>query len=199
LNEAREGIRRAFFVDMFQMLNRPEVLARDKTAFEVAQLVQEKLLLFAPFFARITQEKLNVLLERAFALMARGGKFAPPPPEVLQGGEYRITYVSKIALAIKAAQDNALVEMLQLCSLMAPFDQSVPMVIKWREAYKSTARSRGVSPDLIRTEDEIDELVAQAAAAQARQQALAAGESLTKSVSNLGETAQRKATEAIAA
>jgi hypothetical protein len=179
--QKRERIRRAFFVDMFQMLNRPEVLKRDMTAMQVGEMVQEKLLLFAPFFARITIEQLGPLLERTFMILLRANQFDQPPADM--SGVFKIVYTSKIALAIKAAQDNALVEMLNLCSLMTPFDQSVPMAVKWRDAFKATARNRGLPSTLLRDDEEIDAMIAQqqqAAAAMQGLQAAKAGAGIVK-------------------
>lgn len=193
--QKRERIRRGFFVDMFQMLNRPEVLTGDKTAFQIAEMLQEKLLLFAPFFARTTQEKLTPLLERVFAMMLREGLFDPPPVEM--GQEYKITYTSKIAMAIKAAQDNAVVDMLQLCSLMAPFDQSVPMVLKWRDAYRQMARNRGVPANMMRPDEEIDEMVAQMQQAASALEAAKVANEAAGAAQKLGPEAQNAALSAI--
>lgn len=188
LEQKREAIRRAFYVDMFQMLNRPEVLKRDMTAYQVGEMLQEKLLLFAPFFARITIEKLTPILERVFGIMLRNGRFNAPPADL--PASYKIVYTSKIALAIKAAQDAALMEMLQVMSMMAPFDQSVPMVIKWREAYRQAARNRGVPATLFRTDEEIDAMVQAAQQAAQAQQAAELATQATGAAKNLGPKAQ---------
>jgi hypothetical protein len=195
--QKRQRIRSAFFVDMFQMLSNASEMKREKTAFEVAQMVQEKLILFSPMFARLTQEKLNPLLERVFNIMFRAGMFPPPPEEAMQDGGYEIVYVSKIALAIKAAQNGALMEMLQLCTEMANFDQSVPMVVKWREAFRDVARNRGTPQDWMRTDEEVDAMVAQMQEAQAAMQQAQTAEMAAGAVQKLGPAAQEKAAKAL--
>lgn len=197
LTEIRERIRRAFFVDMFQMLNRPEVLKNERTAYQIAEMLKEKLLLFSPIFARITLEKLNTTLERVFNMMLRAGELGEVPAE-LQGGSYKITYTSKIALAIKAAQDNATVEMLQLCSLMQPFDQSVSMVVKWRDRFRAACRNSGLPSLDLRTDEEIDAMLASIQQAQDAMQKAEAAKNASESVRNLGPEAQKIATNAVA-
>lgn len=194
--QKRERIRRAFFVDMFQMLNRPEVLKNEKTAFQIAEMLQEKLLLFSPIFARTVVEDLNPTMERVFAIMLRSGALDDIKAE-LGEGNYKIVYTSKIALAIKAAQDNATVDMLQLCSLMQPFDQSVGLVIKWRDRFKAACRNRGIPVDDMRTDEEIDQMIAQM---QQAQEAMAKTEQATKlagAAKDLGPEAQRVVTNAV--
>lgn len=197
IQEDRELIREEFFVDMFQMLNRPDVLKRERTAFQIAEMLQEKLLLFAPFFARITQEMLSPLLTRTFAIMAREGRLPDLPADIVDGVRFRIVYTSKIAAAIKAAQDNAIVDMLQLCSLMQPFDQSVSLVVNWRKAYRNAARNRGVSAEVIRSDDEVDEMVAQMQRAEAAMREAELAKKTSEAARNLGPEAQRVAANAV--
>lgn len=192
-------IREGFHVNMFQMLSNVDQMKREKTAFEVSQLIQEQLVLFSPLFARITQEKLNQVMRRVFGICMRAGVFSPPPPAVVEKGvlEYEVEYVSRIALAIRAAEDNSLMVMMQLVSEMMNFDPSAVHVFKWREALRRSASNKGFPTALIRTDEEVDEIVAgiaqQAQAAQAPQMV----EQLAGAAQKLGPGAQRKLTEAI--
>jgi len=192
-------IREGFHVNMFQMLSNVDQMKREKTAFEVSQLVQEKLVLFSPLFARITQEKLNQVLRRVFGICMRKGVFSPPPPSVVDKGvlEYEVEYVSKIALAIRAAEDNSLMVMMQLVAEMMNFDPSAVHVFKWREALRRSASNKGFPTSLIRTDEEVDQIM-QGIAQQA--QAAQAPEMLEKvagAAQKLGPGAQRKMVEAI--
>lgn len=159
-------------------------------------MMQEKLVLFHPMFARITQEKLTPMLERVFNVLMRAGLFAPPPASV-QAGEpldYEIDYVSKIALAIKAAQNGALAQMMELVGSMAAFDQSVAMIIDWRKAARGVARNTGLPQEWQRSEEEVAEMLqAQAQAAQQAQMAEMAktANQGASAVQKLGPEAQR--------
>lgn len=200
LNDKREVIRRAWFVDMFKMLSNPDAMKRDKTAFEVAQLMQEKLVLFHPMFARITQEKLNPVLERVFNILMRAGIFAPPPMAEGESLEYEIDYVSKIALAIKAAQNGALAQMMDLIGGMATFDPTVALVINWKKAARGVARNSGLPQEWQNSEEEVAEMMqAQAQANQAAQleQMASAANQAAGAAQKLGPQAQQAATDAI--
>ncbi len=192
----RRRINSAFFVDMFQMLNTPGVKEKEMTAREVAERIREKLVLFSPMFARIVQEKLNPLLERTFNILLRQGHFDDLgfTPE---DGPYQVTYTSKIALALKAANDSALLELVDIAALLQPFDQSVSMVVKWREAMRETARNRGMSAEFLRTNDEIDQMVAAMQQAQDAMQKAQMAESMAGAVQKLGPDAQKAATAAV--
>lgn len=192
-------IRKGFFVDMFQMLSNVDQMKREKTAFEVSQLVQEKLLLFSPLFARITQEKLNTFIHRVFGICMRKGLFTPPPESVVAKGflDFEVEYVSKIAMAIRAAEDNSLMVMMQLVSEIAQFDPSVVHVFKWRDAVRRSASNKGFPTSLIRSEEEVDEIMAGIAQQAAAAQAPEAMEKMAGAAQKLGPGGQQRMLEAI--
>jgi hypothetical protein len=185
--QKRNRIRRAFFNDLFQMLTNMDEQKREKTAYEVQQMVAEKLLLFSPLFARYTVEKLNPMLERTVDILARSGALPPDVIEALQGAEYEITYISKVALAIKAAENQAFATMMTLVSSAAAFDPSVVNVIDWGEGVREVARNVGVKSSLVRSK----RMVQQMAQAQAQAQQMAQGaqiaETATKAAKNIAE------------
>ena len=191
--QKRASISKAFFVDMFQMLSSPDIQTKQMTAREVAERVREKLVLFSPLFARMVQEKLNPMLERVFNIMLRQGKFGDVPPELAAGAEYEIAYTSKIALALKAANDAALLEVVDIAALVAPYDSSVSMVIKWREAFRKVALNRGMNVEDMRTDKEIDDMVAKAQAEREAQQSAQMMDQAAGAVQKLGPNAQAAA------
>jgi len=149
--------------------------------------------LFSPLFARMVQEKLNPMLERVFNIMLRQGRFGDVPPELAAGAEYEIAYTSKIALALKAANDAALLEVVDIAALVAPYDSSVSMVIKWRQAFRKVSLNRGMNVEDMRTDKEIDDMVEKA---QAERQAKEGAEMMNQAagaVQKLGPNAQAAA------
>lgn len=196
--QKRQRIRRAFYNDLFQMLTNMDEQKREKTAYEVQQMVAEKLLLFSPLFARYAQEKLNPLLERVFDILLRRGIIKPPPPEA-QGAQYEIVYTSKIALAIKAAENQAFATMMVLAQQAAALDPSVVNILNVRDGFRSIGRNVGIPAKLMRTDREVDQRTqAQMAAQQAQQQAETA-DVATRAVKNLGPEAQTTAARKIIA
>jgi len=199
LEAEQSAIRDGFFVNMFQMLSNSAEMKREKTAMEVSLMVQEKLTQFSPLFARITQEKLNPLIQRVFGICMRKGMFSAPPQSVIESGafEYEVEYVSKIALALRAAEDNSLLVMMQLVGQMMPFDPSVVHVFKWRDGVRRSASNKGFPTSLIRSEEEIDEIMAAIAQQQQAAQMPQMVEQVAGAAKNLGPAAQKKVTDSL--
>lgn len=195
-DQKRRRIRAAFHVDMFQMLSNAAEAKREKTAFEVAQMVQEKLILFSPVFARYTQEMLNPILERVFFILLRAGAFGEMP-QVAVNPRFEIVYVSKIALAIKAAQANSLMQVAQLVEAISPFDEGVALVVKWAKATRDVARDMGLRADWLPSDEELENGIAQMQQAKVAMQQAQTAEMAAGAVRNLGPGAQEKATSAI--
>lgn len=209
IDEERQGVRRAFYNEMFQLLTNLDERKREKTAYEVQQMVAEKLILFSPMFGRITREKLNPTVARVMDMMVRAsypswqngvdGLLPIPPPEAMQGAGYNIVYVSKIALAIKAADNQAFATMMTLVEQMAAIDPTVVNLFKWKDGARRVAHNVGLTAALIRTDREADKLTAQQQEAMQKQQAAQTAEIGTKAVANLGPQAQAAAARNIIA
>lgn len=208
IDEERQGVRRAFYNEMFQLLTNLDEQKREKTAYEVQQMVAEKLILFSPMFGRITREKLNPAIQRVLDIMVRGSFEAwkngqdgmlPIPPEPLSGAGYNIVYVSKIALAIKAADNQAFATMMTLVEQMSAIDPTVINLFKWKDGARRVAHNVGLTSALIRTDREADKLTAMQQEAMQKQQAAQTAEIGTRAVKNLGPQAQSAAARNIIA
>jgi hypothetical protein len=197
--QKRERIRRAFYNDLFQMLTTLDEQKREKTAYEVQQMVAEKLVLFSPLFARMKIEKIDPLLERAVDILARSGVLLPIPDDLENGAEYEIVITSKIALAIKAAENQALATMMTLVEQASALDPSVRNVIKWDESVRDVARNVGMRSNRIRSPREAAAITQQQQQAAQAQQAAQTGEIASRAVKNLGPEAQTQAARKIVA
>jgi hypothetical protein len=195
----RAQIRSAFYVDMFQLLNNPEVRMREKTAYEVQRMLEEKLVLFSPIFGRMKSEFLDPLLRRVFGICLRSGLFEVPP-DGLDVVDYKVDYVSKIALAIRSAASSSLMTMAQVAGQLGQLEPAVGQIIKWEEGARTIAANLGVPVRLQRSTEELEEIRRQqqqaAAAAQMLQlaQTAKAGAGAAK---DLGPDAQISALEAL--
>lgn len=142
-----EAIREAYHVDLFQMLK--QIDAGQMTAYEVAQRVAEKVAAFSPTFYRLQSEVFSPVLTRVFSMLYRAGKFGEPPASVIvdEGGELglqlpEVTLTSKLALAIKAAENNAF---MQMVNLLAPIAELQPDIL---DNYDMDKVARGVGKNL---------------------------------------------------
>lgn len=198
--DKREAIRRTFYNDLFQMLKNIE--AGRLTAYEVSQRVSEKLEQFAPPFQRFTWECLEPISLRVFGILYRGGHYPEAPPEVLEpvGADAegnslfalarpKISFQSKMALQIKALENRAFVEWLQVVLPLAPTNPEALDVVNIGRASERIARNLGNPSDTIRTPEEVAELQQQRAEAMQMQQQMAAFEQGAKGVADLSKAA----------
>lgn len=179
VGEARAAVKRkaiedAYHVDLFQMFGR---LDKQMTAREVAERSSEKLIQFSPTFARMTTELFNPMLKRVFALLLRGGHFPPPPQEAIVVGpdgaflpEPRVSYNSRIALAIKSLDNSAFGRTMEM---VAPLSQLRPDILDNYDLdriSRDMSRNDGLPADWMLPEDEVSAIREQRAQ---QQQALA--------------------------
>lgn len=127
LNEAMEAVRKIirsqFFADVFAMLSSQDT--PNLTATEVAERKQEKMLLLGPVLQRLKTELLDPLIERTYYILLRQGAI-PPAPEILQGLELHVTYISTIA---QAQRSSALEPLTQAVAFASTLTQAAPELL----------------------------------------------------------------------
>jgi hypothetical protein len=107
--QARIG--RGLFTDLFMLLSQNP--GDRRTAYEAAQMVQERMQVVGPVIENIIGESLQPKLKRIFAILKRRG-FIPEPPKSLHGTPLDITFISMLALAQKAASTGGLEAIIKL-------------------------------------------------------------------------------------
>lgn len=183
--QKRERIRKAFFNDMFQMVTALRENRQPPTALQIQEMVNERIVLFTPIFARTIQEVLNPLLERTFGLLYRARQFPEPPPDVIDsGGAYEITYVSRIAMALKSLQNNQLMQGMNLIMQMMEINPQARFLLNWKKAGLGGLENTSLPNDWINTQEEIDQMIEaenqQVAMAQALEGAQVGADALGK-------------------
>jgi hypothetical protein len=116
--QRRQAIRSAFFVDQLLSGSTPNM-----TATEVIQRQEERMRVIGPVLGRLMNEMLRPLIDRAFALMLRADMLAQPP-EILQGVDVDIEYVSPLARAQKASSVNSVMRALEI---LLPLSEQMPV------------------------------------------------------------------------
>jgi len=180
----RNAINEAFHVDLFKMFAQ---LEKQMTAREVAERSAEKLIQFSPTFSRMTTELFNPLLRRVFAILARQGKFPPPPQELAMSGfipEPDVSYNSRIALAVKQLENMAFI---RSSEMLLPYANIKPEMLDnfdFDEITRDMARNDGLPARWLMDEEMVAQMRAdRAQAAQAQMQA----EQLERTASALGK------------
>jgi len=166
--EGERAVTRSWFlVDLFRTIL--EDPTHQRTATEVLQAAQEKGDLIAPEVGRLQNECLGPEVECVFEILARQGRIPPPPPVVVEAGAgYKIEYVSEAARLQKSRAALGIRNVIDLAVALAPLDPRAAKKVKLDEALEEIADYEGAPSRLIRTEEEIDALVA---AEQEQQQA----------------------------
>lgn len=161
MNGIRFRIDNAFMKPLIQMIRKDRM-----TATEVLQVVEEGQRILGPYLGRLKTEDLGPMIERVFAIMLRAGGFAPMP-EVLQGEEIEIEYVSPAVKAQRVARARGLAQFSEITAPLVQADPSLMDNIDADRAFRDTADVMGLPKDWLRPAEQVQEM------RQARQQAQA--------------------------
>ena len=160
--QRRAAIRSAFYVDQILFSGSPNM-----TATEVMQRQEERMRVIGPVLGRLMNEMLRPLIDRIFALMLRANMLAQPP-EILQGRDVDIEYVSPLA---KAQKSTSLNNTMRALEMLLPLAESLPVGdhIDPDGLVRHVTDALGVPKTTLRSTREIAELREQRAAAQQEQ------------------------------
>jgi len=169
--EAEMRVKRAFYEDLFLMLANTD--RRQITATEVAEKHEEKLLMLGPVLERLHNELLDPLIERTFNMLLRGGVL-PPPPEALADQELRVEYVSVLAQAQQLVNVGSIERVAGFIGNLSQIWPEAAAKFNVGEAIDGYADAVGTDPGILKSNDEVDQMMkAQAEAQQAAEQAAA--------------------------
>ena len=162
MQDVRVRIREGFFLDQLQLQQGPQM-----TATEVLQRTEEKLRLLGPVMGRMQSELLSPLINRVFGILGRQNKL-PVLPEMLEGGNYKIEFVSPLARAQKQVEANSLLRVFEIGSTVMQTQPDAARVFKAEETVRWLSGLFGIPQMILETESETDER--QQAQAQMQQQ-----------------------------
>ena len=157
MEQMRTVIKRNFFADLFMMLDSLE--KGQMTAREVIERSQEKMTLIGPSIERYQGELLNPLIDRAFNMAHRAGRL-PEPPQELEGRELKVEYISPLSLAQKMAGITALEQGIAFTGNMAGIWPNAIKKVKETEVIDKYWDMLGIPAGLLRTDEEVDQMIA---------------------------------------
>ena len=95
IRDRQQAVRAAFYADLFLMATQ---LQEVRSATEIAERRDEKLVMLGPVLERLHDDLLEPLIGRVFQIMARAGEIPPPPSPALDGLRLQPEYVSPMAV-----------------------------------------------------------------------------------------------------
>lgn len=183
--ESEMRIKRAFYEDLFLMLANTD--RRQITAREVVEKHEEKLLMLGPVLERLHNELLDPLINRTFNLLQRGGVLPPPPPE-LEDTELKIEYVSVLAQAQRLVSVGAVERMAGFTAELSSVWADARHKFDASQAIDEYADALGITPSIIRSDDEAQAMSAAEQQAAAQAAAMQQGQELANTAKTMSET-----------
>lgn len=167
IDKGEGRVKRAFYEDLFLMLAGSD--RRQITAREIAERHEEKLLQLGPVLERLHNELLDPLIDRVFNLMQEAG-ILPVPPEALQDKEINVEYVSVLAQAQQMVGVTAIERTVGFVAELSAAFPDARHKLNAQQAVDDYANAMGVSPHIIRSDDETAEIIRQEQEAIQKQQ-----------------------------
>jgi len=152
MNEVRLRIRSAFYIDQLQLQQGPQM-----TATEVLQRQEEKLRMMGPVLGRLQSEMLGPMVERVFNILNRNNKF-PPAPEILDGAEYDVEYVSPLARAQRQSEANGLLRVFEIGSPVIQLQPESAQIINGEDTIRYLGDLFGVPNSLFKSPEEMAQI-----------------------------------------
>ena len=178
------SVEAAYYADlalMFQRLNQGQM-----TATEINARQQEQMLLLGSVMERSEEELLRPLLYRTFMALWRAGR-VPTPPEVLQNAELKFSFVSIMSQAQKLLGTANIERLAGFVGNLFAADPTVMDKFNIDQTIDEYADALSVPPSIIRSDDEVAELRAKRAQAQAQAQAMAQGQAAAEGAKTLSQ------------
>ncbi len=173
ISDLRMSINRMFLVDRLELKESPAMTATEVNArYDLMQR------LLGPVFGRLQTDLLNPLLERTFKILWRAGEL-PPIPEKLQNSinELDFEYIGPMGRAQKTDQVQAIISWSQQMTELGQFYPETAMLVDAQAMGRELAKALNVPATIVRSKDEVDEMVnaKQQQEAQQRQLEMAMG------------------------
>jgi hypothetical protein len=186
--QVRQRINRAFFADLFLMLaSNPQLDRGQKTAREIEERHEEKLLAVGPVLEQLNQDIFDPLIDRAFNMMLRAGQI-PTPPRVLEGINLRVEYISIMAQAQKSVALNGLERFAAFMAGLSQVDEQVIDKVDRDELIDEYGEATGIAPRIVVSDERVAQIRQERAARQKALEDAEALKSLSGAAKSLGET-----------
>lgn len=192
--DGRSQINEFFFKDLFLMIAGTQRYGR--TAFEVEKLEKEKMMLLGPVLESLHTDLLNPLIDVTFDIMVANG-LVPPAPEMLQGMDLSVSYVSILAQAQKAVGVDATDRFI---NTLGAINQAFPEahasdILDTDKLSRKYADQLGVDPEILRTDEQVQGVREERVALQQSQMQMAQAQQMASVAKDMSQVQQDSGTD----
>jgi hypothetical protein len=147
IEDCRERIRQSYFTDIFMMLAMGSQTTM-KTATEIAERHEEKMVMLGPVLERLHNEMLSPFIDMLFDRMIEAGVL-PPVPEELMGQDLNVEFVSILSQAQRAVNTAGIDRLVMNLGSIAGFKPEILDKFDADEYADIYSDMLGVDPRLI--------------------------------------------------
>jgi hypothetical protein len=183
--EMYKDIRQALFNDIFMAF---ADITKQMTIPEVRERVTEKMSMLGPAVGRYQTEYLQSIIERTVAIAYRNGRLPEPPREILENPEYKIKYVSPLALAQRAGELTALQNMVVAAQNLSQTFPTVLDKIDSDAVIDVIAQMTGAPMNTLNSDEKVADIRNQRAQQQQAQSQLVEADMMSDMVEKAGNT-----------
>ena len=189
VEDLRDGIRKAFKVDLFLMLQNIE---RQMTAREVMERAGEKAVVIGAAVGRLYQECLNPLIKRVLSIMQRAGKLPPAPADFAKyGAKIEIELMGPLALSQKNyARSQGITKGMESIIPLAQMNPDVMDLIDFDVLAKESLEAAGMPQKAIKEDHEVKQIRKRKAQIQQQQMQMAQMQQGAEMVPKLNQQVQ---------
>lgn len=161
VSNSERKVDEAFFADLFMAItNMPGIQPRQMA--EIASRNEEKLTQLGPVVESVNQEKLQVSIDRAYAMLDRNGGLPDPPPE-LNGQPLRIVFISILTQMQRMVGAGSIERMVSFVGNMGAAFPEALLKLDADAAIEEYASVIGTPPRILRDAKVVAEMRAQQA------------------------------------
>lgn len=171
IEKCRQQIDGLSFADLFNAITNMRGI-QPRNMEEIASRNEEKLTQLGPVIERVSNEKLEIVIDRTFGIMARGGLLRPPPPSLAEQEGMRIDteFVSILTQMQRAVGTGQIERGLGMAGNLAAAAPQVMDNVDTDEALREYYDRLGVPGRILRDQDAVDKIRADRAQQEQQQQ-----------------------------
>lgn len=185
------SIQEGFFVDVFQSFS---YITKNMTVPEVQKRISEGMILLGPVVNQCQYEVLTPLVLNTFFILLEQGMFGQVPQELYEN-DFGPVYESPLAKAARESELNSVDGFLGRVGQIASVLPEAKMKIDPLKTVDWIAKQLGISPQILRSDDEVKQLMDKMAQMQKAQMGLQVAHETAKTAKE-GATAEHKLAQA---